>query len=150
MRHAVLTTFLALLATASSVVAADAKRELDKGLQLMKERKYKEAMPHLRKAIAEASDRRLKLNAMVRLCYTLRGTGALDEAVRTADMILKEFGDDPKLSALCNDAHYIRVSCHSNRGDYEKAKESYEMLVEKCTSRAGLCYAKECFSGCCL
>lgn len=106
----------------------EAKQAYDRGMELVKEERYREALDRFRAASKKDKHNHEYLNMVA---YTLRKTGNLDEAFKTYAKVLEMKPDYAPAREYLGEAHLQAVLLELDvlRGYGEAGREEYEDLA---------------------
>jgi tetratricopeptide (TPR) repeat protein len=144
--------------TAASATSSGAEG----GINLALKGRCSEALPILKKAVAQVTDKKLKYDVLMSIVHCAMGLEQTETAVRTLLELSRNFPQDPEvlylsthyysdlalrashelaaIAPLSPQAQQLEAEAFESQGDWDKAITQYRMILERNPQRHGIHY----------
>ena len=146
----------------SQTSASAASSGAERGIQLASKGRCSEALPILKKAVAQITDKKLKYDALMSIVHCAMGLEQTEIAVRTLLDLNRTFPNDPEVLYLTThyysdlalkashelaatapsspQAQQLEAEAFESQGEWDKAIAQYRMILEQNPQRHGIHY----------
>jgi tetratricopeptide (TPR) repeat protein len=151
------------LAQVTAKAAANATSSgAERGISLASKGRCSEALPILKKAVAQITDKKLKYDVLMSIVHCAMGSEQTETAVRTLLDLNRSFPQDPEVLYLTThyysdlalrashelaatapsspQAQQLEAEAFESQGDWDKAIAQYRMILEQNPQRHGIHY----------